>query len=124
MIAHCTAAALTSENKVYVHPSSSDTLSTSAAKEDHVSMGGFAARKALKVVENVEQVIAIELLAACQAMEFIRPLRTTTALEQVYNLVRTVVKPFDKDRYLTSDIEAVHRLLKDGLVYKAVEQYL
>ena len=66
MIAHCTAAALASENKVLCHPSSIDSLSTSAAKEDHVSMGGFAARKALLVVENVENVVAIEILAACQ----------------------------------------------------------
>merc|ERR1712087_837387 len=74
MIPHCTAAALVSENKVLTHPSSVDSLSTSAAKEDHVSMGGFAARKALEVVEHVETVIAIELLAACQALDLHRPL--------------------------------------------------
>ncbi|TNN82109.1 Histidine ammonia-lyase [Liparis tanakae] len=90
MIAHCTAAAL--ENKVLCHPSSVDSLSTSAATEDHVSMGGWAARKALRVVEHVEQVLAIELLAACQGIEFLRPLRTTTPLEKVYELVRSVVK--------------------------------
>ena len=77
-----------SENKVLTHPSSVDSLSTSAGTEDHVSMGGFAARKALQVVEHVEQVLAIELLAACQAMEFHRPLRTTNPLEKVYELVR------------------------------------
>ncbi|TMS05956.1 Histidine ammonia-lyase [Larimichthys crocea] len=91
MIAHCTAAALVSENKVLCHPSSVDSLSTSAATEDHVSMGGWAARKALRVVEHVEQVLAIELLAACQGIEFLRPLRTTTPLEKVYELVRSVV---------------------------------
>ncbi|AWP08206.1 Histidine ammonia-lyase isoform 2 [Scophthalmus maximus] len=92
MIAHCTAAALVSENKVLCHPSSVDSLSTSAATEDHVSMGGWAARKALRVIEHVEQVLAIELLAACQGIEFLRPLRTTTPLEKVYELVRSVVK--------------------------------
>ena len=61
MIAHCTAAALVSENKVLTHPSSVDSISTSAAKEDHVSMGGFAARKSLEVVDHVETVIAIEV---------------------------------------------------------------
>ena len=81
-----------SENKVLTHPSSVDSLSTSAGTEDHVSMGGFAARKALEVVEHVEQVLAIELLAACQAIEFRRPLMTTKPLEEVYKLVRTVVK--------------------------------
>jgi hypothetical protein len=66
MIAHCTAAALVSENKVLVHPASCDSISTSAAQEDHVSMGGWAARKALNIVTNVEKVLAIELIAAAQ----------------------------------------------------------
>lgn len=83
---------LVSENKVYCHPASVDSLSTSAGQEDHVSMGGFAARKVLQVIENVERIIAIELLAACQAIEFLRPLRTTKPLESVYSLVRTLVK--------------------------------
>lgn len=65
MMAHVTAVSLVSENKVFCHPSSIDTIPTSANKEDHVSMGGFAARKALKVIENVETVLAIELLLAC-----------------------------------------------------------
>lgn len=95
MIAHCTAAALLSENKGLCHPSSVDSISTSAAKEDHVcafdfmllimclqvSMGGWAARKALTVVENVETILAIELLCACQAIDYLRPLTTTQALE-------------------------------------------
>ena len=91
------------------HPASVDSLSTSAGTEDHVSMGGFAARKALQVstllifgalflqnilqvVQNVERVIAIELLAACQAIEFLRPLKTTVPLEEVYRVVRCVVR--------------------------------
>ncbi|KAJ6656397.1 hypothetical protein lerEdw1_003900 [Lerista edwardsae] len=114
MIAHCTAASLVSENKALCHPSSVDSLSTSAATEDHVSMGGWAARKALKVIEHVEQVLAVELLAACQGIEFLRPLRTTTPLEKVYDLVRSVVRPWMKDRFMAPDIEAAHRLLVDG----------
>ncbi|KAI1888030.1 hypothetical protein AGOR_G00180850 [Albula goreensis] len=120
MIAHCTAAALVSENKVLCHPASVDSLSTSAATEDHVSMGGWAARKALRVVEHVEQVLAIELLAACQALEFHRPLTTTPPLEKVYALVRTVTRPWDKDRVMSPDIEAVHKLLKEEQVLQAV----
>lgn len=77
---------------MYCHPASVDSLSTSAGQEDHVSMGGFAARKVLSVIENVERIIAIELLAACQAIEFLRPLRTTKPLEAVYSLVRTLVR--------------------------------
>uniref|UniRef100_A0A8C9YUW4 Histidine ammonia-lyase n=1 Tax=Sander lucioperca TaxID=283035 RepID=A0A8C9YUW4_SANLU len=124
MIAHCTAAALVSENKVLCHPSSVDSLSTSAATEDHVSMGGWAARKALRVVEHVEQVLAIELLAACQGIEFLRPLRTTTPLEKVYDLVRSVVKPWIKDRFMSPDIEAVHRLLLDQKVWNVAKPYI
>ncbi|NWZ44474.1 HUTH lyase, partial [Brachypodius atriceps] len=131
MIAHCTAAALVSENKALCHPSSVDSLSTSAATEDHVSMGGWAARKALRVIEHVEQVLAIELLAACQGIEFLRPLRTTTPLEKVYDLVRSVVRPWMKDRFMAPDIEAAHRLLVEqkasagfGLVWDVAEPYI
>ncbi len=124
MIAHCTAAAMVSENKVLTHPSSVDSISTSAAKEDHVSMGGFAARKALEVVENVETVIAIELLAACQALEFHRPLKTTKALEAVYELVRGEVKCWDVDRQMSPDIEAVKRMIKDGRVWATASKFL
>ncbi len=81
-----------SENKTLCHPASVDSLTTSAGTEDHVSMGGFAARKALRVVKNVEKVVAIELLAACQAIEFLRPLKTTTPLEEVYKVVRSKVR--------------------------------
>ncbi|KAG9490383.1 hypothetical protein GDO78_005973 [Eleutherodactylus coqui] len=123
MIAHCTAAALVSENKALCHPSSVDSLSTSAATEDHVSMGGWAARKALRVIENVEHVLAIELLAACQGIEFLRPLRTTTPLEKVYDLVRSVVRPWMKDRFMAPDIEAVHRLLVWLVAVPYIEKY-
>ncbi|NXK72231.1 HUTH lyase, partial [Amazona guildingii] len=126
MIAHCTAAALVSENKALCHPSSVDSLSTSAATEDHVSMGGWAARKALRVIEHVEQVLAIELLAACQGIEFLRPLRTTTPLEKVYDLVRSVVRPWIKDRFMAPDIEAAHRLLveQQASVWEVAEPYI
>ncbi|XP_058501456.1 histidine ammonia-lyase [Solea solea] len=124
MIAHCTAASLVSENKVLCHPSSVDSLSTSAATEDHVSMGGWAARKSLRVIEHVEQVLAIELLAACQGIEFLRPLRTTTPLEKVYELVRSVVKPWIKDRFMSPDIEAVHRLILDQKVWHVAKPYI
>lgn len=121
MIAHCTAAALVSENKVLCHPSSVDSLTTSAGTEDHVSMGGFSARKALQVVEHVEQVVAIELLAACQAIEFLRPLKTTAPLEEVYKLVRSVVKPWTEDRYMAPDINAAAKLLREEKIWKLVK---
>jgi histidine ammonia-lyase len=122
MIAHCTAAGLVSENKVLCHPASCDSISTSAAKEDHVSMGGFAARKAVEVVEHVEMVIAIELLAACQAIEFHRPLTTTPPLERVHKLVRSKVAPWDQDRIMYIDMEAVCELVRSGAVLAAAKE--
>ncbi|XP_066979441.1 histidine ammonia-lyase-like [Macrobrachium rosenbergii] len=103
MLAHCTAAALVSENKVLCHPASVDSLTTSAGTEDHVSMGGFAARKALTVVENVERVVGIELLTACQAIEFLRPMKTTTPLEAVIKVVRSVIRYVGCSFVLTDD---------------------
>jgi histidine ammonia-lyase len=121
MIAHCTAAALVSENKTLVHPASSDSIPTSAGQEDHVSMGGFAARKALQVVDNVEHVLAVELLCACQGLDFLRPLRTSPALEAIYDVVRKQcgVAFYEKDRYLTDDIEKVAKAIREGLVFEA-----
>ncbi|XP_059090551.1 histidine ammonia-lyase-like [Tigriopus californicus] len=124
MISHVTSAALVSENKTLCHPASVDSLSTSAGTEDHVSMGGFAARKALQVVRNVEKVIAIELLAACQAIEFLRPLKTTFPLEEVYKVVRSVVSPLDKDRYMSPDILAVTSLLKEEKIWNAAKFHM
>jgi histidine ammonia-lyase len=124
MIAHCTAAACTSENKVLAHPASVDTISTSAAKEDHVSMGGFAARKALEAVGNVEVVVAIEILAACQAIEFFRPARSTAALEAVHALVRKHVASWDQDRIMHTDIDAVVKLVRAGEIWGVVAPFL
>lgn len=124
MIAHVTSAALVSENKTLCHPASVDSLETSAAKEDHVSMGGWAARKALQVIENVEYVLAIELIAACQGFEFLRPLKSTEALESVYSKVREFVKPYDEDRYMKPDIDAAHHLIKSGELWACVKPFL
>jgi len=124
MIAHCTAAALASENKVLSHPSSVDTISTSAAKEDHVSMGGMSARKALEVVENVETVLAIELLAACQGLEFHRPLATSPPLEALHALVREHVAPWDRDRQMAPDIRTALKLVQSGEALRVVEDCL
>jgi histidine ammonia-lyase len=124
MIAHCTAAALVSENKTLAHPASVDSIPTSAGKEDHVSMGGWAARKCLKVVENVEKVIAIELMAACQAIDFLRPLKTTQPLEAVHSLVRSKVAHLEKDRVMSTDMAATHELVKTGQILAAVMPFM
>ena len=123
MIAHCCAAALVSENKVLTHPGVVDSISTSAGQEDHVSMGGFCARKAIEVTENVENVIAIELLAACQGVWLLGE-KPTEPLQKVYDLVREVVTPYTRDRFMSPDIKAVHKLVKENKVWEAVAPYI
>merc|ERR1719495_1287511 len=124
MIAHCTAAALVSENKVYCHPSSVDSLSTSAAKEDHVSMGGFAARKVLEICDNVQTILAVELLCACQAIDLLRPLKSTKPLELLHAKVREVVPMWEEDRYMKPDIDAVNKLLREDKLWDCVKSYV
>ncbi|KAJ3074623.1 hypothetical protein HDU98_010714 [Podochytrium sp. JEL0797] len=123
MIAHCTAAALVSENKVLCHPASVDSISTSAAQEDHVSMGGFAARKALEVVENVETVLAIELLCACQALDLLRPLKSSAVLEKAHAYLRGEmgVKAWEKDRFMQPDIEKAGEFIRSGKLVEICE---
>jgi histidine ammonia-lyase len=119
MLAHVTAAALASENKSLAHPASVDSIPTSANKEDHVSMGVTAAHKAARAVANSRRILAVELLAAAQALEFLRPLRTSVALEAVHALVRAQVAPWDEDRSPAPDIERLAVLLRSGAVADA-----
>ena len=114
MIAHVTAAALASENKSLAHPASVDSLPTSANQEDHVSMATFAARRLQGMIDNVAHILGIELLAAAQGIEFLRPLRSSAALEAVHALLRKQCPPLDVDRYLAPDIEHATALVRDG----------
>jgi len=111
MMAQVTAAALVSECKVLAHPASVDSIPTSAAKEDHVSMSPIAARKLAQIVANLERVLAIELLAAFQAMEFLRPLRSSAPIERVRRAFRRRVKPWVEDRELYRDLERATEFL-------------
>jgi histidine ammonia-lyase len=119
MIAHVTAAALASENKGLSHPASVDSIPTSANKEDHVSMGPIAARQAACIVANTRRILAIEILAACQALEFAKPLSSSPALDAVYQKVREQVRPWDQDRIMAPDIEAVAELVRSGAIVAA-----
>ena len=114
MIAHVTAAALASENKSLAHPASVDSLPTSANQEDHVSMATFAARRLQAMIANTAHILGIELLASAQAIEFLRPLQSSAALEQAHALLRQQVAPLDQDRYLAPDIEAASTLVRTG----------
>ncbi len=114
MIAQVTAAALASENKGLSHPSSTDSLPTSANQEDHVSMATYAARRLTQMAENSAAIVAIELLAAAQGIEFRRPLRSSVALEKAHALVRTVAAPWTRDRYFAPDIAGVTAMVLSG----------
>jgi histidine ammonia-lyase len=111
MIAHVTAASLASENKTLAHPASVDSLPTSANQEDHVSMATFAARKAADIVDNVRKIVAIELMAAAQGIDFRRPLRSSDVLEAAHARIREAVPHYGDDRYLAPDIEALNALI-------------
>ena len=111
MLAQVTAAALVSECKVLAHPASVDSIPTSADKEDHVSMSPIAARKFAQIVENLEWVLAIELLTAFQAMEFLRPLRSSLPLEKVRGGFRRAVPAWRRDRVLSADVEKARLFL-------------
>jgi histidine ammonia-lyase len=103
MMAQVTAAALVSENKVYAHPASADSITTSGNKEDYVSMGMTAAIKLKRVVANSTNVLAIEAIAAAQALDFLSPLKSSTRIEKAKAAVRKVCPPVDKDRALSAD---------------------
>jgi histidine ammonia-lyase len=114
MIAHVTAAALASENKSLAHPASVDSLPTSANQEDHVSMATFAARRLQAMIRNTAHILGIELLAAAQGVEFLRPLRSSVALEMAHALLRDACPSVDRDRYLAPDIERATALVTNG----------
>ena len=89
-------------------------------------MGGWSARKALKVINNVENILAIELLAGCQALEFFHAngLTTTEPLEAVFNTVRKYINPWKKDRYMSPDIEAAANLIQNNKIWSVAKSYM
>jgi histidine ammonia-lyase len=121
MIPQYVAAALVSENKVLAHPASVDSIPTSAGQEDHVSMGNAAGLKALQVLQNAEHVLAIELLAGAQAIEFLAPLRPGDGVAAVHDVVRSLSPRLEVDRPLSADIERVARAIRAGDVVAAAE---
>jgi histidine ammonia-lyase len=114
MLAQVTAAALTSECKGLAHPASVDSIPTSGNQEDHVSMGMNAALKLEKVVENAESVVAVELLCAAQALEFLKPLTPARALQAPLAAIRGAVPPLAEDRPPARDIERLARMVREG----------
>ena len=111
MLPQYTSAALVSENKSLCYPASADSIPTSLGQEDHVSMGSISGRKALQIITNLEQVLAIELLCAAQAFDFRRPLKSSKILEACHAYVRTQVDHAEADRVFAHDIATAHRIV-------------
>jgi len=113
MIPQYTTAALVTENKTLCFPSSADSIPTSLGQEDHVSMGSISGRKLNRVLDNLEYILAIELLSACQAIEFRRPLKSSAILEYAHDVVREKVSFAEEDRIFAEDINAINGIIGD-----------
>ncbi len=114
MIAQVTGAALASENKTLAHPASVDSLPTSANQEDHVSMATFAARRLRDMSDNTAGILAVELLAACQGVDFRAPHKPSQPLQQAHAMLREEVSFYDKDRYFAPDIAKAQALIQQA----------
>jgi histidine ammonia-lyase len=114
MIAHVTAAALASENKMLAHPASVDSLPTSANQEDHVSMATHGALRLHRMNANTEGIIAIELLAAAEGLDFRHPLKSSKALQSAHSAIRAIIRRRLVDREFSSDIEKARGLIRNG----------
>ncbi len=123
MIPQYTTAALVSENKTLCFPSSADSIPTSLGQEDHVSMGSISGRKLNRVLDNLEYIMAIELLSACQAIEFRRPLKSSELLEFAHDYVREFVGFAEEDRIFADDINIVAGLIKDFSFVEKVNEF-
>jgi len=116
MIAQVTAAALVAENRALSTPRSVDSLPTSANQEDHVSMATGAALRLAEMAENLATILAIELLAAAQGLDFHRPLTSSVPLESAHRLVRSVAARWDSDRVMAPDMQAMKEMVQDGQI--------
>jgi histidine ammonia-lyase len=117
MIAHVTAAALVSENRVLSHPASTDSIPTNNEKEDHVSMGPFAARKAQMILRNAQYILAIESLLGAQALDFRLPLKSGKGPQFLWKFIRAEIPALARDRVLSPDIEWMMQQIQTGGLY-------
>lgn len=122
MIPQYTAAALVSENKILCHPASVDSIPTSLGQEDHVSMGSISALKLLEVLNNVEYVLAVELLTSAQALDFRLPMKPGSAVYAAQQYLRTQIPHAHHDYEVRNDIELCASILRDGALLAPVEQ--
>lgn len=122
MIVQVAAASLVSENKVLAHPASVDSIPTSAEKEDHVSMGTIAARKFAQILRNAENVVAMEILSACQALDLLTPLKPNAAVKAAFDHVRKTIPFAKEDRVFSKDIEAIKGMMTSNALLSVVQK--
>ncbi len=122
MIVQVAAASLVSENKILAHPASVDSIPTSADKEDHVSMGTIAARKFLQVTHNAENIVAMELLSASQALDMLKPLKAAASVSKALQKIREVVPFAEEDRVFAKDILAIRDLIRADALLKVIHE--
>ncbi len=124
MIVQVAAASLVSENKVLSHPASVDSIPTSADKEDHVSMGTIAARKFDSIVDNSENIVAMEMLSACQALDLLKPLEPSSMVAGAFKKIREQVPFAETDRVFSKDIETIYSMIKDRVFIDMINSEL
>jgi histidine ammonia-lyase len=122
MIPQYTTAALVTENKTLCFPSSADSIPTSLGQEDHVSMGSISGRKLNQVIDNLEFILAIELMSACQAIEFRRPLKSSALLEGAHDFVRQFAGFAEEDRIFADDINSIKNIISDFSFVRKVNE--
>ncbi|HYF30054.1 MAG TPA: histidine ammonia-lyase [Chitinophagaceae bacterium] len=123
MIPQYTTAALVTENKTLCFPSSADSIPTSLGQEDHVSMGSISGRKLNTVIDNLEYILAIELMSACQAIEFRRPLKSSAILEFAHDYVRNFVSFAEEDRIFAEDVNKIKNIVSDFSFVSKVNEF-
>jgi len=122
MMVQVSAASLASENKILASPASVDSIPTSSDKEDHVSMGTTAARKARDIIENVEHILAMEILASTQGLHFLEPMKPGIGIQEACRVIREVVRPIMEDRAYYEDIRVIREIIENGRLLEEVER--
>jgi len=121
MIPQYTSAALASENKSLVWPASADSIPTSLGQEDHVSMGSISGRKLNAIIDNLEYILAVELICAAQAFDYRKPLKSGVILEECHELIRSEIDHAEEDRVFADDIKKAHKLITSGSLKKTTD---
>ena len=124
MMLQVTAAALASENKLLASPSSVDSIPTCSDQEDYVSMAPYSARKLFDAINNFEAILAIELMCACQAVDFRKGLKPAKILNILHKLIRKHIPFLDKDRLLKNDLDLLIKIINENYLLNKINKYI